>query len=170
MSSVEKNNKKRIRPKPGDVLEINFSEQNHSYAHVSNIGSLVIFYDYKGQEQLSLDEIILLPIAFRVWVYSDVLKSGRWPRVGNIKSDILFENPQFYKQDHITGTLSIYHDDYADTNYERPASLSQIEGLERAAVWDAQHVEDRLECYFKGEECKWLTPLDDDLIPDWQRK
>jgi hypothetical protein len=39
------------------------------------------------------------------------------------------------------------------------ASYGECTSLERAAVWDTEHIEDRLEDYFNGRENKWVESL-----------
>lgn len=41
----------------------------------------------------------------------------------------------------------------------RPASYEECEGLERCALWDAEHIEDRLRSYYDGVPDKWSEPL-----------
>ena len=167
-NSVDKKRGKRIRPKVGDILKVGLPDGCHAYAHIAK-HDIVVFYDYCGKDELPLEDIVKLPIAFRVWVYKDVLTSGRWARVGNIISDILSDDPYFYKQDIVTGALAIYHEEFAETSYERPATLSEVKNLERAAVWDANHVEDRLVAFFNNEVCDWVEPIDISRVPESQR-
>jgi len=67
--------------------------------------------------------------------------------------------PFFYKQDAITGRLALYHSTFASTNWERPASREECAGLEAAAVWEPEHVEDRLRDHFAGRPNKWVESL-----------
>ena len=155
--------------KPGDILMISLAGDKFAYAHVSKKSPFIIFYDYFEDAPLQPEDIVKLPIGFRVGVYDDVLQSGRWPKVGWMDSPQLSVNPPLFKQDSISGTLSIYHDDYADSGYERLATLSEVTGLERAAVWDADHIEDRLLCHFTGKSCKWVVPVDVSKVPSSQK-
>jgi hypothetical protein len=42
---------------------------------------------------------------------------------------------------------------------ERPATLEECEGLERAAVWDSEHVVERISAYYKGEPSEFVESL-----------
>lgn len=42
---------------------------------------------------------------------------------------------------------------------EEPASRQELEGLEVAAVWDPEHVEDRLRDHFSGRPNKWVESI-----------
>lgn len=155
----------------GDILKIELGDETHSYAHVST-DPLVIFYDCKTSSDLPLSEISQLPVAFRVWVLNADLKRGTWKKVGNVPlAPSHLEQPYMFKQDRITGKLSLHHSDFVDTNYERSASLDECRGLERAAVWEAAHVEDRLRDHDKGVESKWvkLMAIEEEKVPANQK-
>jgi hypothetical protein len=156
----------------GDILKVDLGDGTHSYAHVST-DPLVIFYDCKTSRDLPLSEIGKLPVAFKVWVHNQDIKRGIWEKVGNLPlAPDNLEQPYMFKQDRITGRLAIHHSDFEDTNYERPATLEECRGLERAAVWDASHVEDRLRDYYEGVENKWVKSLaiEDQKVPVDQKQ
>ncbi len=66
----------------------------------------------------------------------------------------------FCKQDIVSGKLYIYQEvpELAPL-YERPATTGECIGLEAAAVWEAEHVEDRLRDHFAGQLNKWVEQL-----------
>ncbi len=43
-----------------------------------------------------------------------------------------------------------------NTGESRPATKEQIKGLERASVWEANHIEDRIRDHYNGIPCIWL--------------
>jgi hypothetical protein len=43
-----------------------------------------------------------------------------------------------------------------NTGESRPATKEKIKGLERASVWEANHIEDRIRDYYNGVPCVWL--------------
>jgi hypothetical protein len=78
-------------------------------------------------------------------------------------------NSRFFKQDPISGELSIYWEEWRDGSWhEEPATLDECAELERAAVWDPVHVEGRLRDHFAGTPNTWAASLaiDASLIPD----
>lgn len=84
------------------------------------------------------------------------LTSGRWPRIGRVAvPEELSTPPWFFKQDPISRVLSLTKDGGA----EIPATLQSISGLECAAVWSANHVEDRLRDHFDGRPNQWVESL-----------
>jgi len=83
--------------------------------------------------------------------------AGIWPVVGNIPlEDALLVDRLFSKQDDISGRLTTYR---SGTGEETPATLKECEGLEAAAVWDAEHIVDRLNDHFAGRANKWVESL-----------
>ncbi len=92
-------------------------------------------------------------VLFRIWVHKSAIKE--WGKIGNRKlsSELKKEEARF-KQDPINGKLSIYKG-----GTETPATLEEISGLECAAVWEGNHISDRLSDHFEGKENKWLKSL-----------
>jgi hypothetical protein len=64
-----------------------------------------------------------------------------------------------FKQDALSGALSLYWVAPDGSWGEDAATASDCAGLERAAVWSASHVEDRLRDYRAGRPNKWVRPL-----------
>jgi hypothetical protein len=63
---------------------------------------------------------------------------------------------KFYKQDGLhRERLSIKWSD----GTEIPTDLAGIEGLEKAAIWAPEHVEDRIADHFAARPNKWLKSL-----------
>jgi hypothetical protein len=150
---------KRIRRREGDILKLDLGEGRHSYAQVGG-DPLIVFFEGAFTDDVPLDEVPQLPVLFRIWVHDDAIKKGIWPVLGNqpLAADNSVE-PFFYKQDGFTGALSLYHSTFAATGWERPASATECEGLECAAVWDPEHVEDRLRDHYDGRANQWVESL-----------
>jgi len=88
--------------------------------------------------------------------------SGRWPVIGAVPlSDDERRRPErFFKQDPLNSNLTIYWEDpESGEPHEIPALLEEAENLECAAVWDPEHVEDRLRDHFAGRPNKWVESL-----------
>lgn len=150
---------KRVRRRAGDILKISLGGGVQSYAQVAE-EPLIVFFDGAWSEELPIDRVIGLPALFHIWVHNDAVKNGIWPVIGNrpLAPEHAAE-PYFYKQDAVTGRLSLYHSNFADTGWERPASATDCEGLECAVVWDAEHVEDRLRDHYAGQPNRWFESL-----------
>ena len=81
---------------------------------------------------------------------------GRWKRVGHKPiSDAEARPPAKFIRDLLApGRYRIYED-----GKMRKATRKECEGLEAAAVWDPEHVEDRLRDHYAGRPNKWVESL-----------
>ncbi|WP_239807487.1 immunity 26/phosphotriesterase HocA family protein [Croceicoccus hydrothermalis] len=143
----------------GDILKIDLGGGTHSYGQVAD-EPLIVFFNGAFTEALPPGQAIQLPVLFRLWVHNDAVKKGIWEVVGNLPlapADAV--EPYFFRQDAITGALSLYHSSFANTGWEHPASATDCDGLECAAVWDAEQVEDRLRDHYAGRPNKWFESL-----------
>jgi len=146
---------KKIKCRAGDIVKIILEDGDFCFGHILEEPT-VAFYDIKVADMPHIEEIIKLPILFSLWVSKSAVRSGKWEVIGHQKLDIDSDQPRsFFTQDPISKNFFIYL--YDDT--EMPATKEQCEGLERAAVWDANHVEDRLRDYYKGVPNKWFESL-----------
>ena len=150
------------RRKNGQVVRIELGQDTHSYARVLDRPSFA-FYDraFGKDDRPDLNEILALPIAFTLWVMDYVFSEYRWPVIGWAELDpSLLRHPKFWKQDEDTDEISIYHRvPELGPLYERPANYEEAKYLECAAVWDPEHVEDRLRDHFAGRENKWVQSM-----------
>lgn len=129
-----------------------------------DLGTEVEFYDRLAAEDESVNPTDLdgYSVAFRVPVMDSAFKrGGRWRVIGRhpLRDD---ESPDTrrFKQDAITGELSIYWEDSVrGTWHEEPATLEECADLERSAVWNANHIEDRLRDHFAGRPNIWVGSL-----------
>lgn len=130
--------KRRIKPKVGDVFQIALSNGSFAYGKVFRDAQVGIY-------QQIFDSPTAPPIigsfAFIVGLYQDILKSGTWPIVGHEAFSSMDDEwpPPMRIKDPISGGHSIYH-----KGEIRRATATECVGLETAAVWDADHIIDRL--------------------------
>lgn len=149
----------KVRRREGDLVKINLADGCHSYAQVA-AEPLLVFFEGCQADDLSTEEVVRLPVLFRLCVANHAVTLGRWQVIG--RRPLTPENrqePYFYKQDPVTGRLALYHSSFAETNWERAADLSECAGLECAAVWEPEHVEDRLRDHYAGRSNKWVESL-----------
>jgi len=146
---------KRQKRVPGDIVRINLSDGHHTYARVLPDASFA-FYDSRVKEDLSVEAIIKLPILFQLGVMDYAVTRGFWPVVGNIplEPELLIPLPKFIQDPLKPTSFSIYFDGEI-----KPAPRKQCEGLESCAVWDPEHVEDRLRDHFAGHPNNWVESL-----------
>ena len=139
----------------GDVVRVDLGDGFHTYARVLS-EALFAFYDGRITEELALERILALPILFQVPVMDHAVKRGRWVIVGNAPlDDSLLNPPPRFMQDALRKNLfRIY-----ENGQTRPASKEECIGLEREAVWEPAHVEDRLRDHYAGRNNKWVASL-----------
>lgn len=159
--SVEKSRRSRY---PGRVVRIDLGDGTCAYGR-QLLGVRVEFYHRIGSpdEPIDLLEVVATPVAFAVAVMDRAFRHGsRWQLLDVVSlSDE--EKTTVYrsaKKDPISGRLSIYWEDPAAGTYgETPATPDECLALEPAAVWDPEHVEERLHDHFNRRSNRWVESL-----------
>lgn len=146
---------RKIKRVVGDVVRIALKNGKICYAVVLP-NALFAFFDYFGSEVADTQEMVENPVLFKIFVMDYAVTTGRWSIVGHIElSGDLLEPAVFFKQDALNrDKLFLYVG-----GEQIPATRAQCEGLERAAVWDPEHVEDRLLDHYNHVPNKWLESL-----------
>ncbi len=148
--------KKSIRRRVGDIFAINLGDNSIGFGQVLN-DPFMAFFDLKSDSIPDPERVVSSPVAFRICVVDDGIKSGEWRILGNLPlSEELSEEPLLFKKDSFTDKLTIYRD---STGEETPATRSECQHLECAAVWETHHVLDRLEDHFNGKRNKWYESM-----------
>ncbi|HEY1561875.1 MAG TPA: immunity 26/phosphotriesterase HocA family protein [Caulobacteraceae bacterium] len=153
--------RRSVRRRPGQFIEIDLGNGARGFGRVLCEPEFA-FYDLiaTSAPPPPLDELGAKPIAFRLWVMNRAISSGRWKVIGaTALPDELIAPAVYFKQDPFTGKLAIYSAALKPPTYERPATRRECEPLERAAVWDPEHVEDRLRDHFAGQPNNWVRSL-----------
>lgn len=136
----------------GAIVEIPFESGKKSYARILGESSFA-FYDYVNTGQdVVLADLITCPILFIVAVYDDAVTRGRWVKIGRIPLEpVLQRLPLKFIQNALDETaFSLY-----DNGTIRPATKADCVGLERAAVWEPEHVESRIANFYQGKVNVW---------------
>lgn len=71
---------KKTRRREGDVLKIELGDGRHSYAQVA-AEPLVVFFNGAYSENLALEQVVGLPVLFRLWVMNR-MRSAKTLQVG----------------------------------------------------------------------------------------
>jgi hypothetical protein len=128
----------------------------HTYALMLESVDMA-FFDARSTTDLTADEIVARPVLFRVAVHKSAYNTGRWPKVGSLSvPKALATSVPRFRQDPINGQLET-SDDGGVTF--RAATLDECCSLERLAVWEPEHVEDRLGDHYAGVPNKWVESL-----------
>jgi len=132
----------RQRFEPGAILRIDVEGPRHAYARMLSDHPYVAVYDELTEAELSPAEVVKRPVQFVVGVFDGAYKTGRWPKVGVVPPDAApVAIPEFFRQDMFNPDDCTIVDHLGNT---RPATPAECAGLERDAVWDADHVVQRL--------------------------
>jgi hypothetical protein len=149
--------KRKTRRVVGDVVAIPLGDGRIGFGLVLEC-PLMAFFDVSAKvgEEPTVEEIIRYPVAFKIWVMNQPIVDGLWPVFGKVSvPKELAVEPWFFKEDPISGKISITKSG-AEERFAKPG---QVDNLERAAVWSAVHVVDRLRDHFKGKPNKWVEAM-----------
>src|SRR5258706_10829876 len=102
---------KRQLRREGAVVAIDLGDGAPAFAGVLE-EPLFAFYDLRAEAAAEPDvqRIVRRPVLWRVWVMNRAITKNRWTVIGNVPlDDDLRVAPMFFKQDTLTGDLSLYH-------------------------------------------------------------
>ena len=136
----------------GAIVEILFEPGKKAYARILGEASFA-FYDYVNTgKDVELAALIARPILFIVAVYNEAVTRGRWVKIGRLPLEPeLQQLPLKFIQDALDETtFSLY-----DNGTIRSATKADCVGLERAAVWEPEHVESRIADFYRGKANIW---------------
>lgn len=85
------------------------------------------------------------------------LTSNRWQVVSFRPLEPELAKPvEYFMRDRLTGRYSVYR---SSDGLTRVSTFEECKGLEAAAAWEPEHVEDRLRDYFAGRPNPWAEQL-----------
>lgn len=154
---------RRRAAQPGSVVLIDLGDGSAAVARALQ-RPLFEFFDLTVPSDTppQPEQVAGAPVLFRVDVMDSAVTSGRWRVVGQVPLTDEEEHRRewFFKQDGLTGQLSLYAEDPVTKEvFVRPADPAECVPLERAAVWSATHVEDRLRDHRAGRGNKWAESM-----------
>jgi hypothetical protein len=140
----------------GAIVHIPLGDGSHSYAQMLDDPEYG-FFDLRSTVEVPVEEIVSHAVIFRLWVMRYAHSQGRWLKVGEAELPTSLRVPVLrFNQDPIDpNQIRLTYDGCNGPH----AELSDCKGLECAAVWDPDHVEDRLRDYFSGLPNKWALSL-----------
>jgi hypothetical protein len=144
----------RITLKPGYIFQFPTEASCHGYCQWLPHDARIFLAS--TSDELSLDAIMLLPVAFRILVYRDTPRRYGWTKIGEAPIPIdCTEKQTFAKQDPITKKIYLYRG-IGPNGQEIPASYDEILGLETCSVWAHPHIVERLLAQLAGKPSKFL--------------
>jgi hypothetical protein len=149
---------------PGTVIRIPLDGGVHVYARQLEISPFLAFYDCRTDiADPELAEIVNSPVLF-VLAADDLVavKDGRWTIIGSVAlAAAPVRIPLRFMQSIGNPSKLRVIDAYGLIT---PATWDEVQGLERAAVWHAEHVIERLNDHYAGrpnievEQLKLIQP------------
>ncbi|OUJ69797.1 immunity 26/phosphotriesterase HocA family protein [Hymenobacter crusticola] len=131
------------------IVEIDLADGHYAYGRIlanADFG----FYDlYTTERVQDLEQIITRPLLFIVAVNTGAVNAGRWVKIGKRPLPAALQQlPLKFIQDPLAlDKFELYE---PLTGRITPALKEQCAGLERCAVWDPSHVEERLRDHYAG--------------------
>jgi hypothetical protein len=144
--------------KEGAFIEINLPNGKYSYGRILAKASFAFYNIYSDEKVTDLDRIGKSNVLFINAVYKYAITKSRWKIIGvsEIKSELQIL-PMEFIQDILNPThFEIYN---PNTGEIKPAKRADCIGLEKAAVWEPEHIEDRIIDYFEGRPNRWVESL-----------
>jgi hypothetical protein len=140
--------RRKRKGQPGDIVRVDVGDDQYTYG-VLLTDPFVAVYDILTKAGSEVEPIELLgrSVLFIAAVYDDAI--GRdWPIVGSVPAGSrLPAVPEQFTQDRYNPQSCQIID--ADGN-TRPATPQECVGLERAAVWEPEHVVGRIQDHYAG--------------------
>lgn len=156
--------KSRTNRSPGRVVRIELGDGRCAYGRQLT-GVNVEFYDYTSEpnEEINLLEVVAAPVAFTIMVMDRAFRrTGCWTLldVVTLTEEEATKIHRYTKPDPTGQRVSVCYTDPVSGSYgERPATIDSCRDLEIAAIWDVEHVEDRLRDHLDGRPNKWVESL-----------
>ncbi len=131
------------KPRVGSFIKIAVSDGSVACARVLPNAQLAVYESrVKPGTEAEPERFLGTKIAFVTTVMNSAYRRDEWVVSGWAALEPEFESPFFYAmKDRFTGAYSLYRS--TDGAIE-PASKERCETLEPAAIWGAEHIDERL--------------------------
>jgi Immunity protein 26 len=145
----------RRREIVGVIYRIALGDGYFAYAQALHEADFAVF-DVRDQGHAVAREVIAAPVLFRVAVHHSAWSGERWQPLATAPlQDALAKPAPKFIQDPIDPRqvwISL-------AGERRRASREECAGLERSAVWNPEHVEDRIRDHYAGTANKWVDSM-----------
>lgn len=142
--------------KTGDFVRLELPDGSFGYGRLRDF-PIAAFYKLRTEAPLDdLDQIAEVPVLFTVAVHKSVHKN--WQKLGNRPLEPKLQEPfrQFWQKAADPRNCQI-----VDTaGNQRAATPQECVGMERVAVWEAEHVESRILDEMSGRENVFTKQLE----------
>jgi hypothetical protein len=145
---------KRQKITLGSIFELHIENEYYVYGQILTAGNA--FFDFKSEKKVEDFSVLNnVPLLFIVSVYSYTITKGIWLKVGKLE---IRENLKYLPLEFIQDSINREYFSLYDPNTGEitSATKEQCLGLECAAVWASNHVEDRIRDHYLGVPNIWL--------------
>jgi len=146
------------KPREGSLLRIGLEDGANAFARVLPNSQIALYDILVPQiDTLSSHNVFSAKILWKLTVMKSALISGRWPVMDYRPLESELTAPvEYFIRDQLTGRYSIYR---SSDGYTRGSTFEECKELEAAAVWEAEHIEDRIRDHFAGRPNTWAEQL-----------
>ncbi|HXR61376.1 MAG TPA: hypothetical protein VN732_08625 [Solirubrobacterales bacterium] len=143
--------------KPGTLLRRSLPDGFTYYARLLEAPFAAFYAERTPEPVEDPRQIVEAPVLFTVPVHKSLLGEGGWEPVAALPADPSLRPPLLFRQDILEPSSCTIVDPEGN---EREATPEECEGLEAEAVWEPEHVDDRLMDHFAGRPNPWLADLE----------
>ncbi len=144
--------------KDGAFIEIALPNGKFSYGRILPKAGYAFYNIYSDSKISDINKIKNSKVLFILGVYKHAITKNRWKIIGNSELESeLNKMPLEFIQDQLDPTQFEIYD--PNTGEIKPATKAECLGLECAAVWEPEHVEDRIIDYFENRPNRWIESL-----------
>ena len=144
------------RRKDGSFIEIMLPNGKYSYGRILKHSSFAFYDIYSDTQIRDIDEFLKSEVLFTNAVYNYAITKNRWKLIAFRELEP-YSLPMNFIQDAIDPhKFELYN---PNTGTMMPAAKEQCLGLECAAVWEPEHIEERIIDHFEGRINKWVRSL-----------
>lgn len=144
--------------KEGAFFEIALPNGKFSYGRILPKANYAFYDIYDDQRIANIEEIQAKEILFIIAVYKSAITKGRWKQIGSkeLESKLQVLPSKFIEDILRPGHFELYNSNTGETFQ---VTKNKCVGLERAAVWEPEHVEERIIDHFERKPNRWVEQL-----------
>lgn len=144
--------------KEGSFIEIALPNGKFSYGRILPKASYAFYNIYSDYRIIDIKDIQNKDVLFINSVYKFAITKGRWKQIGlqDLESKLKILPLEFIQDPIDPQIFRIYN---PNTGEMTPTTKDKCLGLERAAVWEPEHIEERIIDHFEQKPNKWVEQL-----------
>lgn len=146
------------RIKIGSFIKIDLGNELFAYGRILPKASYAIYNVITKNKVLAVSDLEGREVLFILSVYDFAVKDGRWKIIGYLNLEKNLEVlPLNFIQDKLDPNVFQLYD--PNTGAISPAKKEECVGLESAAVWEPEHVEQRILDHYYKRPNVWVEKL-----------